>query len=113
MAQKLFLKEQEKKLLANATCDDCRDKQPVVKLFCPWGAATWLLFSIDPNMDEAFGLCYLGDIDNMEYGYVSIKEIMSIRGPGGLKIERDAHFTASKTFKEYEQDARKVGYLSA
>ena len=34
------------------------DHQPVVKLFTPWGAATWLLSELDPaDTDIAFGLC--------------------------------------------------------
>ncbi|MBW8635561.1 DUF2958 domain-containing protein [Hoeflea sp. WL0058] len=38
-----------------------QDFWPVVKLFCPWGAATWLLSELDPkDTDFAFGLCDLG-----------------------------------------------------
>ena len=37
------------------------DFRPVVKLFNPCGAATWLLTEIDPEAPEvAFGLCDLG-----------------------------------------------------
>ena len=37
------------------------DPPPVVKLFTPDGAATWLLTELDPeDPDRAFGLCDLG-----------------------------------------------------
>src|SRR5450755_4554581 len=48
------------------------DHKPVVKLFTPDGAATWLLTEIDPDdPDRAFGLCDLG-FGCPELGYVSL-----------------------------------------
>jgi hypothetical protein len=46
----------------------------------------------------AFGLC---DIAEPELGYVSLSELMQIRGFGGLGIERDRHFYPIKTLSEY------------
>lgn len=41
--------------------EDTADFSPVVKLFCPWSGATWLLTELDPDdPDIAFGLCDLG-----------------------------------------------------
>ena len=82
------------------------DFKPVVKLFCPWGAATWLLTEIDPeDPDIAFGLCDLG-MGFPELGNVSLKELESVTGPGGLTIERDIHFRADKPLSAYAEEAR-------
>ena len=63
---KLLLDEHRERMLANgrfnltlrAQGKDEFNFAPVVKLFCPRGAATWLLSEIDPeDEDIAFGLC--------------------------------------------------------
>lgn len=55
--------------------DNETDFQPVVKLFTPDAACTWLLTEIDPeDPDIAFGLCDLG-MGCAELGYVSLGEI--------------------------------------
>jgi hypothetical protein len=113
-------------LLASQTCamlangrwnaerpEDPTDFRPVVKLFVPWGTATWLLTELDPqNPDIAFGLCDLG-MQSPELGSVSLSEITAVRGPGGLTIERDRHFTANKTLSEYATEARREGRIKA
>ena len=88
------------------------DLVPVVKLFCPWGAATWLLTEIDPdNPDIAFGLCDLG-MQSPEIGSVSLSELGAIRGPGGLRIERDLHFKADRTLQAYADEAYREGRIA-
>ena len=83
--------------------EDEIDFVPVVKLFNPSGIGTWLLTELDPeNPDIAFGLC---DIGFPELGSVSIKELESVRGPFGLGIERDRHWTAQKTITAYAREA--------
>lgn len=115
---KLLTKQQHQILLANGqkqdpvrgTPDEI-DFKPVVKLFNPNGAGTWLLTEIDPEChDIAFGLCDLGF---PELGSVSLTELASIRGVFGLGIERDRHWTAKKTLNEYANEARKVGHILA
>ena len=89
------------------------DLPPVVKLFTPDANATWLLTEIDPeDGDRAFGLCDLG-LGCPEIGYVSLAELGGLRGPMGLKVERDLHFNASKTLAEYATEARSYGRLRA
>ena len=84
------------------------DFPPVVKLFNPCGAATWLLSELDPeNPDIAFGLCDLG-MGCPELGSVSLSEMASYRGRVGLGIERDYHFTARAPISEYASEARKA-----
>ena len=107
---KLLTKEQKTKLLKNnETPDD--DKKPVVKLFNPVGAATWLLSSMDKN-EIAFGLCDLG-MGEPELGFVSLKELEEIKLPMGLSIERDLHFKANKTLTAYADEARSAGRIIA
>lgn len=84
------------------------DFKPVVKLFAPWGASTWLLTELDPeNPDIAFGLCDLG-MGTPELGSVSLSELQSVRGPFGLSVERDMHFKADKTLSQYAKEAREL-----
>jgi Protein of unknown function (DUF2958) len=87
------------------------DLWPVVKLFNPCGAATWLLTEIDPdNEDVAWGLCDLG-MGFPEFGAVSLEELAAIRGPFGLGIERDLHFKARATISAYIKAASKAGII--
>ena len=89
------------------------DHQPVVKLFTPDANATWLLTELDPeDADRAFGLCDLG-LGCSELGYVSLTELEGLRGPMGLKVERDLYFTASKTLAEYATEARAASRIRA
>lgn len=89
------------------------DFMPVVKLFTPDGAATWLLSELDPDdTDIAFGLCNLG-FGTPELGCVRISELKSVRGRLGLAVERDRSFRADKTLSEYADQARLTGHLSA
>lgn len=88
-----------------------RDYQPVVKLFNPMGAQTWLITECD-NDGLAFGLSDMG-FGEAELGYVSLDEVFSVRLPGGLTIEQDIHFTAKHTLSEYAAKARREGRITA
>ncbi|MCT6839326.1 MAG: DUF2958 domain-containing protein [Bifidobacteriales bacterium] len=90
------------------------DHAPVVKIFSPEGAATWLLTEIDPlNPDVAFGLCDLGH-GCPELGYVSIAELSAARTPRlRLLLERDKLFTATKSISAYAAEARAAGRIKA
>jgi hypothetical protein len=89
------------------------DFLPVVKLFNPCGAATWLLTELDPDdPDIAFGLCDLG-MGCPELGSVSLSELQSVRGPLGLGIERDRYFIACKTLLAYADEAHRLGRIEA
>lgn len=84
---------------------------PVVKLFCPWMGATWLLSELDPDdPDIAFGLCDLG-MGSPELGNVRLSELIAVRGPGGLTIERDIHWKADKSLVGYANEAHSLGYI--
>ena len=109
---KLITKAQRAKLMRNAKAQDgTKDFAPVVKLFTPWGGATWLLSELDEH-GIAFGLCDLG-LGSPELGYVAIDDIEAIRGPFGLRVERDRHCTLSKTLVEYANEAQADGRIRA
>lgn len=118
---KLFTEDQRRRLLDNGKVNAARaaadheteDFKPVVKLFCPWGGATWLLTELDPEEpDHAFGLCDLGQ-GFPELGRVNLAELDALRGPGGLRIERDIHFEPLKTLQAYADEAVQRGSINA
>lgn len=99
----LLTKGQCKRLIANGK--DRGDHVPVVKLFNPVGAATWLLSELDADGDTLFGLADLG-FGCPELGYVSLAEIEAVKLPFGLTIERDLHFEARFPLTVYADAAR-------
>lgn len=99
---KLMTKKIENKL-TNAI-PDCEDNKPYLKLFNPCGAATWLLSEYDADNQVFFGLCDLG-MGSPELGYVSLAELLQIRLPMGLKIERDLNWKPDHTLSEYARKA--------
>jgi hypothetical protein len=113
MAEKdLLTVEDRVRLLVNALAGE-RDHFPVVKLFTPDAGATWLLSECDPDEpDRLFGLCDLG-LGCPELGYVSLAEIIGVRGRLGLPVERDLHFVAEKPISAYAEEARKQGRIIA
>ena len=44
---------------------------------------------------------------------MSLIELSALRGTLGLPIERDRHFTATKSLVEYAEEARKLGRINA
>jgi hypothetical protein len=81
------------------------DHVPVLKLFAPWGAATWLITEIEPDGDTLFGLCDLG-MGEPELGYLSLEEITSATGPLGLKIEIDLYWSTDAPLSAWAAAAR-------
>ncbi|MBR0854784.1 DUF2958 domain-containing protein [Bradyrhizobium liaoningense] len=99
-------------LLVNAISDST-DHWPVAKFFSPDTGATWLISEVDPdNVDSLFGLCDVG-LGFPELGYVSLAELEALRGPLGLPVERDLHFTADKPISAYAAEARAKGRIVA
>ncbi|MXO91498.1 DUF2958 domain-containing protein [Pontixanthobacter aquaemixtae] len=90
---------------ATAGGDDI-DPPPVVKLFTPDAAATWLLTEVDPDdEDRAFGLCDLG-LGSPELGWVRLSELEALRGTLGLPVEVDQQFTSVQSLSEHAKEAR-------
>ncbi len=118
---KLLTKDQHAQLLKNGAINAQRqldglgtiDHPPVVKLFTPDAACTWLLSELDPEDDDiAFGLCDLG-FGTPEMGSVRMSEIASLRGRLGLPVERDLHFAGDKPLSAYADEARTAGHIKA
>lgn len=103
-----FTKAQKAQLLKNhndQASEGGIDFKPVVKLFtCVKGNATWLLTEMDEH-GIAFGLCDLG-LGFAEIGSVDINELTEHLGPF---LERDSHFTATKTLSQFTAEAREAG----
>lgn len=85
------------------------DPQPVVRLFNPVGAATWLATEIDED-GIFFGLADLG-FGCPELGSFALSELEAVRLPFGLTIERDLHFTARHSLSAYAEAARGAGSI--
>jgi hypothetical protein len=76
--------------------DECKDHVPAVLLFLPGTEFRRLLTEIVPyDPTVAFGLCDLG-MGFPELGPVSLDELESIRGPLGMKVERDKSFKTDR-----------------
>ncbi len=102
---KLITDTQRAELLENGANRDA-DHKPVIKLFNPVGAATWLITDMDPDeSDYLHGLADLG-MGFPELGGISLSELQSYRGPLGLGIERDLHFRAKAPISVYAEAAR-------
>lgn len=116
----LFTPEIEAQLLGNGRrqepvrgTESEIDFYPVVKLFTPDAARTWLLTEIDPDgPDLAFGICDLG-LGSAEVGSVSLSEIRAVRGRLGLTVERDLCFTPDKPLSAYAGEASRLGHINA
>lgn len=68
-----------------------------VKFFTPWGGWTWFATEYDPEERVFYG--FVEGLDS-EWGYFSLDELESIRGPLGLGIERDMWFTPKRVGHE-------------
>ncbi len=85
---KPLTKEKRRKLPPLYSTEHEKDPVAVVKFFTPWTNWTWYAVEFDGE-DTFFGL-----VEGLEteLGYFSLSELESVRGPGGLTIERDRWF---------------------
>ncbi|RYG05419.1 MAG: DUF2958 domain-containing protein [Caulobacteraceae bacterium] len=86
------------------------DPVPVLKLFNPLGAGTWLATELDADGDTLFGLADLG-FGCPELGSFSLAEIADVRLPFGLRIERDEHFASTHALSVWAKAARRLGSI--
>jgi hypothetical protein len=95
---------------ALASRDGRLDPVPMVKLFNPLGAGTWLATELYDDGDTLFGLADLG-FGCPELGTFSLSEIERIRLPFGLAIERDIGFATTSRLSVWAECARRAGSI--
>ncbi len=69
------------------------------KYFTPDSSWTWYITEFDPEDKLCFG--FVVGLDQ-ELGYFSLTELEDVRGPMGLRIERDLSFTPTPLSKVQE-----------
>jgi hypothetical protein len=89
-----------KKALIKAGYDN---ETPICKLFTPWGKATWLVTGIENNIIIGYADLGMGCVE--WGGIATVEEFESIRGPFGLKIERDLYWTPKEGEKYCERES--------
>lgn len=68
-------------------------EDPIVhaKFFCPWSNWTWFATEGQAEEEDFLFFGYVIGLEE-EWGYFVLSELDSVRGPGGLTIERDLYF---------------------
>lgn len=57
------------------------------------GGCDWYVAEYDPTDRIIFGYAILNDdLENAEWGYVSIDELRELRTPSGIEVDRDLHW---------------------
>lgn len=88
-------------------------RAPVLKLFTPDAAGTWLISALDPaDPVRAWGLCDVG-LGSPEVGWVSLADLERLRGPLGFPVRRDDAFRPNASLGAYADEARRVGIVIA
>ena len=110
---KLITNEIKDKLIKNIDLPE-EKRKPWLKLFTPFGSATWLITEyIDGEGDNImlFGLCDLG-MGSPELGYVSLNEIEELNTGPLPKIERDKYWSPEHNINHYYTVARSEGGIN-
>lgn len=88
---KLLTKEIEKKLPALYSQEKVADPLCIVHFFNPTGSGDWYATEYDPVQRLFFGWAKIHG--EGELGYFSLDELLAVKLPLGLKIERETAFT--------------------
>jgi len=93
---KLLTEEIKKQLPPLYSQEQVADPLVICKFFTPWSSWTWFAYEYSPEEQLFFGKVFSEMCPDGELGYFSLAELESIKGPMGLTIERDIHFTPKK-----------------
>jgi hypothetical protein len=96
-----------KLLAAGAEHKNDPDAMPIVKFVTTNGEFSWLISEMFDG-DTLWGLCDLG-CGRVEFSHVSLYDLNTLSGQLGLPVERDRHFTPTKTLMEYWEASLKKG----
>jgi hypothetical protein len=69
-----------------------KDKKIQFKLFTPWANWTWFIVEGELQKDGDWLFWGLVHGQEKEWGYFTLSDLMKIKGPAGLRVERDLHF---------------------
>jgi hypothetical protein len=105
----LLTDELRERLLANGR-DAGNDHVPVVKFFNPLGEGVWLATELDADGDILYGLADLG---YPELGSFALEELVSVRLPFDMGIERDLLFETDLPISVWAEAAHQAGSIRA
>lgn len=91
---KMLTKEIEKNIPALYATDGQPDdvRKIAAKFFTPWANWTWYVFEGEKQANGDWEFFGLVDGNEKEVGYFMLSQLTEIRGPAGLRVERDRHF---------------------
>lgn len=97
---KLLTKALEKRFAQIGRQEEARDDAIVIaKFFHPASSWTWYATEYSPEDRMFFGVVKGFET---EYGYFSLDELEEVRGPMGLKIERDRYWSEKTVSDVYD-----------
>jgi len=101
---KLLTKKIKAKLPAICATENIPLNEKIVlcKFFNPCGAGTWYVIEGEKDEDD-FIFWGLVDLHEREFGHFSLNELMNLRLPFGLQIERDLYFSDTLLKKVLER----------
>ena len=94
---KLLTKDIRKRLPKLYAQEHVADAKVYVKFFTPWTGWTWFAIEGEPVLDDdgvEIDFRFFGLVHGLEkeWGYFLLSELEQVRGPWGLKVERDLYF---------------------
>jgi|TARA_R110000803_G_C11790991_1_gene298028 hypothetical protein len=85
--------------------EEIKDPVVIAKFFTPWSNWTWFATEYDPERKIFFGMVHGHE---KEWGYFSLDELVEVKGPFGLGIERDMMFDPERGY-----DGAKISEVAA
>jgi hypothetical protein len=89
---RLMTEALEKRFAEVGSQENVKNPIVVAKFFNPVGAGTWYATEYDPTTKTFFGYVSIFGNWNDEWGYFSLDELESYKGPFGIGLERDLHW---------------------
>ena len=93
---RLMTEALEKRFAEVGSQENVKNPIVVAKFFNPVGAGTWYATEYDPTTKTFFGYVSIFGGWNDEWGYFSLDELESYKGPFGIGLERDLHWDETR-----------------